>query len=145
MVENKSERVVVGIDGSPASLEALRWAIAYAERTGAEVEALHAWQIPTTYGTPVEVVPGERFAETAERALKGSVAEVLGDRTAPVVVPVAEMGYPPKALVERSKEADLLVVGSRGRGGLAGTLLGSVSLHCVTHAACPVVVIRAAE
>ncbi|MDA1359090.1 universal stress protein [Glycomyces luteolus] len=144
MAEHESERVVVGVDGSPPSLKALRWAIAYAERTGAVVEAFHAWQIPTTYGTPVEVLPGERFAETAERALKGSVAEVHGDRTVPVVVPVAEMGYPPKALVERSKEADLLVVGSRGRGGLAA-LLGSVSLHCVSHAACPVVVVRAAE
>jgi nucleotide-binding universal stress UspA family protein len=143
MTQDSSERVVVGIDGSDPSLEALRWAIRYAERTGAVVEALHAWWIPTTYGAPVETVPGESFAETAERALRGSLDEVLEGRTDVQVEPVAEMGYPPKVLVEHSKSADLLVVGSRGRGGLAGTLLGSVSLHCVSHAACPVVVIRA--
>lgn len=142
MVQDGRERVLVGIDGSDASLEALRWAVRYGERTGAVVEALHAWQIPTTYGTPVEAVPGERFEETAERALKGSVDEVAGGRTDVEVVAVTEMGHPPKVLVERSKEADLLVVGNRGRGGLASALLGSVSLHCVAHADCPVVVIR---
>lgn len=143
MKQDSSERVVVGIDGSAASLRALRWAVRYAERTGAVVEALHAWWIPPTYGVPVGVLPGETFAETAERALRGSVDEVLEGRTDLQVEPVAEMGYPPKVLVEHAKQADLLVVGSRGRGGLSGTLLGSVSLHCVSHAACPVVVVRA--
>lgn len=142
MAQTKRELVVVGIDGSDSSLQALRWAVGYAEKTGAVIEAFHAWQIPTTYGTPVKVLPGESFEATAERALRGSVDGVLDGRTDVEVIPVAEMGYPPKALVEHSKTADLLVVGSRGRGGLTGTLLGSVSLHCVTHSGCPVVVIR---
>lgn len=145
MMQGKQERVIVGIDGSDSSLRALRWAMQYAEKTGAAIEALHAWQIPTTYGAPVAVLPGENFEATAERALQGSVDGELGGRTDLEVNPVAEMGYPPKVLVEHSKEADLLVVGTRGRGGLAGTLLGSVSLHCVTHAGCPVVVIRSEE
>jgi nucleotide-binding universal stress UspA family protein len=85
---------------------------------------------------------GESFEATAERALRGSVDGVLDGRTDIEVTPVVEMGYPPKGLVEHSKTADLLVVGSRGRGGLAGTLLGSVSLHCVSLSGCPVVVIR---
>jgi nucleotide-binding universal stress UspA family protein len=123
------ERVVVGVDGSPASLRALDWAVRYAERTGASIKAVHAWQIPTTYGAPVAVLGSEDFGEAAARALRGSVAEVLGQRVDVDVEPVTEMGYPSRLLVEHSKRADLLVVGSRGHGGLMGTLLGSVSLH----------------
>ncbi|WP_112133404.1 universal stress protein [Glycomyces dulcitolivorans] len=139
----EQERFVVGIDGSPASLDALRWAIDHAERLGAVVEALHVWQIPNLYGSPVEDLPGESFEATAKRALHGSIGEVLGGRTDAPVEPATRQGYAPKILVERSETADLLVVGSRGRGALAGTLLGSVGLHCVTHARCPVVVVRA--
>lgn len=143
MAQGKQERVLVGIDGSPTSVRALQWALQYAERTGAKIEAVHAWQIPTSYGAPVAVLPGENFAATAERALDETVDRELGGRKDLEVERVAELGYPPKVLVERSKSADLMVVGSRGRGGFAGTLLGSVSLHCVTHAGCPVVVVRA--
>jgi nucleotide-binding universal stress UspA family protein len=142
MTDQQTERIVVAIDGSATSLEALRWAIDHADRLGAVVEALHVWQIPNEYGVPIPDVPGENFEDTAERALRGSIDEVLAGRTGAPVEAVTTQGYPPKALVERSKTADLLVVGSRGRGALAGTLLGSVSLHCVTHAECPVVVIR---
>jgi nucleotide-binding universal stress UspA family protein len=142
MVDREPERIVVAIDGSAASLDALRWAIDHADRLGAVVEALHVWQIPNEYGVPISRVPGENFEGTAKRALQGSVDEVLAGRTDAPVEAVTLQGYPPKILVERSKTADLLVVGSRGRGALAGTLLGSVSLHCVTHAECPVVVIR---
>jgi nucleotide-binding universal stress UspA family protein len=142
MVDQEPERIVVAIDGSPASLDALRWAIDHADRLNAVVEALHVWQIPNEYGVPIPPVPGENFKGTAERALQGSINEVLGDRTDAPVEAATLQGYPPKILVERSKTADLLVVGSRGRGAFAGTLLGSVSLHCVTHAECPVVVVR---
>jgi len=142
MVDQQPERIVVAIDGSSASLDALRWAIDHAERLGAVVEALHVWQIPNEYGVPIPNVPGETFEATAKRALQGSIDEVLGDRTDAPIEAVTLQGYPPKILVDRSKTADLLVVGSRGRGALAGTLLGSVSLHCVTHGQCPVVVVR---
>lgn len=143
MAQEKQERVVVGVDGSPTSIRALQWALRYAERTGAKIEAVHAWQIPTSYGAPVALLPGEDFAATAERALNQSVDQEVGGRGGIEVERIADMGYPPKVLVEHSKAADLLVVGSRGHGGFTGTLLGSVSLHCVSHAACPVVVVRA--
>lgn len=135
-------RIVVGVDGSPQSLEALRWALNQAEATGASIEAIHAWQIPVAYGAPVAVMPGESFAASAERALGESVEQVLGERTDIQVTRVAEQGLPAKVLLEHSRGAELLVVGSRGRGGFKGLLLGSVSQHCVSHAHCPVVVIR---
>ena len=135
-------RIVVGVDGSPQSLEALRWALNQAEAPGASIEAIHAWQIPVAYGAPVAVMPGESFAASAERALGESVEQVLGGRTDIHVARVAEQGLPAKVLLEHSRGAELLVVGSRGRGGFKGLLLGSVSQHCVSHAHCPVVVIR---
>ncbi|WP_205326127.1 universal stress protein [Glycomyces sp. YM15] len=145
MAEVRQERVVVGIDGSPTSMRALRWALRYAERTGARIEAVHAWQTPTSYGAPLAVLPGEDFAAKAEQAVNESVDRELGGRRDLEVERIADMGYAPKVLIEHSKKADLLVVGSRGRGGFTGTLLGSVSLHCVTNAACPVVVVRAKD
>ncbi|HEU5127531.1 MAG TPA: universal stress protein [Glycomyces sp.] len=135
-------RIVVGVDGSPSSLEALRWALRQAKATGSSVEAVHAWQIPVSYGTAVAVVPGENFAESAQRALEESVDDVLGGGDDVQVNRVAAQGLPAQVLIERSHDAELLVVGSRGRGGFKGLLLGSVSQHCVTHAHCPVVVLR---
>ncbi|RRS01551.1 universal stress protein [Glycomyces terrestris] len=145
MAQDERERVVVGVDGSAASIRALRWAMRYAERTGASIDAVHVWQVPTAYGSPVEPVPGEDFAETGQRALNGTVDQELGDRKDLEIRRIAQGGHPAEVLVERSKEADLLVVGSRGQGGLKGALIGSVSQRCVTHAACPVVVIRAED
>jgi nucleotide-binding universal stress UspA family protein len=142
MAGEDRERVLVGIDGSPASIKAFRWAMRYAERTGASIDAVHVWQVPTVYGSPIEMVPGENFAETGQRALEGTVDHELGGRTDLEVRRIAQGGYPPRVLVERSADADLLVVGSRGQGGFKGALLGSVSMRCVTHAACPVVVVR---
>lgn len=68
-----------------------------------------------------------------------------GGRTVPKVRCVPQGGFPSQALVERSTSADLLVVGNRGLGGFKGMLLGSVSLRCVSHAACPVVVVRSPD
>ncbi|SDD16162.1 universal stress protein [Glycomyces harbinensis] len=145
MAQEERERVLVGVDGSEASIRALRWAMRYAERTGAVIEAVHVWQVPTTYGSPVKAVPGENFAETGERALNETVDHELAGRKDLEVRRIAQGGHPSDVMVERSRSADLLVVGSRGQGGLKGALLGSVSLRCVTHAACPVVVIRAED
>ncbi len=136
---------MVGVDGSPPSLQALRWALRQAKATDASVEAVHAWQIPVAYGTAVAVIPGENFAESARRALEESVDEVLAGRDDVQVERVAEQGLPAQVLIERSQGAELLVVGSRGRGGFKGLLLGSVSQHCVSHAHCPVVVLRPEE
>lgn len=142
MSENRDERVVVGLDGSPTAMRALQWALHYAERTGALIEAVHVWQVPTSYGAPIAVLPGQDFESRAVQALNESVDNALGTRRNLRVERIAESGYAPKVLVEHSRNADLLVVGSRGHGSLAGMMLGSVSLHCVSHAACPVVVVR---
>lgn len=132
--------VVVGIDGSPSSVAALRWALRHAEATGMAVEAVCAWQVPAVYGAAAVMLPAEDFAAAAAETLEATVEQVaVGD------VPLTRSvvgGHPARVLVERAEDAELLVVGSRGHGGLVGTLVGSVSQYCVNHAACPVVVVR---
>ena len=132
--------VVVGVDGSACSTDALRWARDYARAVGGTVHPVISWQVPTSYGWAL-ATEGADFAGAAEQALKEATAAVFTDDDVPMVPHVAE-GPPAAVLVEASKNAALLVVGSHGHGAFAGMLLGSVSQHCVTHAACPVVVIR---
>ncbi|WP_246128129.1 universal stress protein [Amycolatopsis rhizosphaerae] len=133
-------RIVVGVDGSPSSKEALRWAVRQAELTGAEVEAVFAWHYPSAYGWAPSV---DVDLETlASRALADTLTEVLGTAPAVTVHPAVREGITASVLLSAAEGADLLVVGSRGHGGFAGALLGSVGQHCVQHAHCPVVVIR---
>jgi nucleotide-binding universal stress UspA family protein len=139
-------RIVVGVDGSEPSKEALRWAIEQAGQTGATVEAVIVWEYPATYawGT-VAVVDAGELASACEETIARTVGEVAGaDPPVPVETYVLT-GHPAYELVKYAKGADLLVVGSRGHGGFVGALLGSVSHYCVHHASCPVVVIRGAE
>lgn len=143
MPQDQVKRIVVGVDGSEPSERALRWAKEYAELTGGRVEAVHAWQVPRVYGAAVAALPGEAFTTWAERTLREAIDNALGDDDD--IDSVLEEGAAPKVLIKRSEGAELLVIGSRGHGGFVGTLIGSVSLHCVAHAACPVVVIRADE
>ena len=88
--------------------------------------------------------PGTDPLALTRSALGRVVEEVLGEHPAVAVQALAVSGPPARVLVEAAEEADLLVIGSRGRGGFAGVMLGSVSLHCVSHAPCPVVVVRGA-
>ncbi len=112
--------VVVGVDGSEASADALRWAVRYARMTGATVRAVTVWHYPASFGwAPTTAIPEMDLEGDARQALKETLEQVVG-----------------------AEDADLLVVGSRGHGAFAGMLLGSVSEHCVHHATCPVVVIR---
>src|SRR5215472_15411826 len=104
--------VVVGVDGSPGSIAALSWAGRYGAATGATVQALHIWHYPTAAGLPPGVTP-----ESVTDEVKAG-------------------------LMKESKTADLIVVGPHGHGGFTGMLTGSVTLHVVNHAACPVVVVR---
>ncbi|MEW2548252.1 universal stress protein [Streptomyces sp. NPDC047002] len=138
----QERRVVVGVDGSPSSKEALRWAVSQAKDTGAVVEAVIAWDVPVT-GWPA-AVPSRQFAAWAAGTLDETVEDVLGAEVPVTVRRAARGGHPAKVLVDAARGADLLVVGSRGHGGFAGALLGSVGLHCARHAPCPVVVVRAA-
>lgn len=133
--------IVVGIDGSKASEDALRWAASQAQLIGGEVHAVIAWQMPSSYGFYVDYSEEEAAADTG-KTLEQVVSKTLG---IPPPVPVTSSvvkGRPTEVLVEASRSADLLVVGSRGRGAFTGMLLGSVSQHCVQHAACPVLVFR---
>jgi nucleotide-binding universal stress UspA family protein len=137
------ERIVVGIDGSDASRKALRWAIDVAGE--AEVVALHAYDVllsslEASPSPPTDVVG--LAVESHEGAIRLATALVdeVGGENSNVTVKAVE-GPPAEVLLEAAAEADLLAVGSHG-AGLADVLLGSVSLECVQHAPCPVLVHR---
>ena len=133
--------IVVGVDGSEASKDALRWATGQADLTGASLVAVIAWEFPAAWGgvpVPASYDPEQSAREAAEEVVK----DVLGpDGLARVDLRVVE-SRPAPALIEAAAGADLLVVGSRGHGAFSGMLLGSVSQHCVAHSPCPVVVVR---
>jgi nucleotide-binding universal stress UspA family protein/CRP-like cAMP-binding protein len=135
-------RIVVGVDGSPSSTAALRWAFRQAELTGAVVDAVAAWRLPSSYGWAPDTTGGTSFEDEARNGLTAAIAEVSGGDSAVEVRPKVVWGHPAQVLVDAAKGAELLVVGSRGHGGFVGALLGSVSQHCVHHAPCPVVIIR---
>ncbi|MGI5413590.1 universal stress protein [Streptomyces chartreusis] len=139
-------RIVVGVDGSDSSKQALRWAVRQAELTGAAVEAVTAWDIPQFHGSLAWLPPSSSdegaLEARARQQLEDAVEEALGSRPPVEVRTVARYGTPASVLLNAAREASLLVVGSRGLGGFAGLLLGSVAQHCVQHAACPVVVFR---
>jgi nucleotide-binding universal stress UspA family protein len=142
------EKIVVGIDGSDASKEALRWAVEDARLRSAEVVALHAYEVPVPAPDAAPAPPIDFAAlvsETHARALQfvtDIVDDVVGKVVTVDVAPIAVEDSPTKALLDASRDADLLVLGSHGEG-LAELLLGSVTLHCVQHASCPVLVHRA--
>lgn len=136
------KRIVVGLDGSPPSRRALRWAWMQASRTGAGLRVVMAWENPSPDVWVPHDPPGTDRLAVTRHALERITGETLGDDPGVDVELVAAEGHAAKILVDSASDADLLVVGSRGHGGFAGVLLGSVSLHCVSHAPCPVVVVR---
>ncbi|MCX5193040.1 universal stress protein [Streptomyces sp. NBC_00249] len=136
--------IVVGVDGSNHSKEALRWAVAQAKATGGRVHAVMSWEWNTN---PFAVgTGGEEELVTAEtaarRKLSDTVAEAVGTSPGVPVFRRVEQGSPGQVLVEASQEAELTVVGTRGYGGIKGALLGSVSQQVVQYAASTVVVVR---
>jgi nucleotide-binding universal stress UspA family protein len=143
--ETATGRIVVGVDGSPSSKEALAWAVRQAERTESTVEAVTAWHYPVVLAAPfgpASVLPETAFAEVAAHVLSQVVSETV-DPAGPVKVSsMVREGTPAGVLLAAAQGADLLVVGSRGHGGFTEALLGSVSQHCIHHAKCPIVIIR---
>ncbi|MFN3340597.1 MAG: universal stress protein [Dietzia sp.] len=133
--------VVVGVDGGPDSLRALAWAAEYASTVGARLIALTAVDTPAVVGPYAMAgwVDPSVLEDRARAMLSDAVRDTLGDgaRVDQKVV----RGHPAPAIVAASRDARLLVVGNRGRGGFTGMLLGSVSQHVVPHARCPVVVL----
>jgi nucleotide-binding universal stress UspA family protein len=136
-------KIVVGVDGSDDSKVALRWAARQAELTGAPLLAVMSWHVPAmSYGAAIPALNGYDFVSGAEQVLADAVREVAEAHPSVTVSTSVVEGYPAPALLGAASEAALLVVGSRGHGSFTGMLLGSVSEHCVTHALCPVVVVR---
>ena len=137
-------KIIVGVDGSEASLEALRKARYLAEPLNAQIEAVGCWEFPRMYDGYLMMGIGG-FKESAEKVLNQAVTSVFGSATPNNVKINLVQGNPKTALVKTSKNADLLIVGRRGHGGLGGLLIGSVSSSCIAHAKCPVLVVHAPE
>jgi nucleotide-binding universal stress UspA family protein len=154
-LEVVSKPIVVGIDGSDASHEALRWAAEEARLRSAPLVAVYAWSFippqpigdPGLLAVPAGDFPGQLEAEraAASGALEAAVADALAAAPGIAVEQKLVEGDPGDALVKESESAQLVVVGSHGRSGLQAALLGSVSRHVTTHAACPVVVVKSSS
>jgi nucleotide-binding universal stress UspA family protein len=134
-------RIVVGVDGSKSSRDALAWAVGQALQTGAVVEALTACPYLNAYGYPLPV-RGVDIAKRAAGTVEHAIAEIPAHTNAAVIRHRVVQGDAPHVLVDASAGADLLVVGNRGHGGFVEALLGSTGEYCVHHASCPVVVIQ---
>ncbi len=141
-----TQRIVVGVDGSPSSQAALVWAARQAEMTGASIDAVMAWQYPAMINRAARalVTPQDEaeFEAFFARELDDAIAKAVGQACRAKVRAIVRTGNAAQVLLAAADGADLLVVGSRGHGGFAESLLGSVSQHCVHYASCPVVVIR---
>lgn len=139
-------RIVVGVDSSETSLKALRWALDEAKLRGSDVELVHAFPRPELVGmTMVITLPSdEELREASEQVLSDALAAVGGSGDVTVSQRVGS-GGPASVLVDVAKDAELLVLGSRGLGGFRGMLLGSVTQQVIAHAPCPVVVITPDE
>ena len=142
--QEAASRVVVGVDGSPGSGAALRFAAAEARLRGGELHVVHAWiDTVSGYGGPPWAVPVTTVREQADATLRGSLEQAWPTGSPGVQIRAETVeGVEWDVLTRVAAGADLLVVGSRGRGGWSGLLLGSVGLHAITGAPCPVAVVR---
>ncbi|GAA5230207.1 universal stress protein [Arthrobacter cryoconiti] len=144
MTEQKSSaavHIVVGVDGSPESILALQWAQTLAPTLGASIMAVSAWRMETAMG-PYEI-PDWDPEPIAREILTDSLAKAFGDDVPEGLISRTFRGQASQVLIEASEKAKMLIVGSRGHGGFAGLLLGSVSSSCAEHAVCPVLVVHA--
>lgn len=141
------ERIVVGIDGSDTAQRALRWALEEARSRNAALEVVHAWQVPHAGYLPhtAGVFDPEIYEHAARQLIEAALA---AEDTSGLQVPVGRAwvrGGASAAILDATGDADLLVLGSRGRGGWKSVLLGSVALQVAHHAPCPVVVVPPAR
>jgi len=140
---SQGKRIVVGVDGSPASVQALTWGFRQAALTGSTVEAVCAWHYPSSLGMAIpDTADYQALAEeTLDKAIAAARTADDGFATVPVR-PLIVHDQPAKALLDQASGAAMLVVGFRGHGGFREALLGSVSQHVAHHAPCPLVIIR---
>jgi nucleotide-binding universal stress UspA family protein len=149
MSENRgvAGKIVVGVDGSDPSRKAVRWAAGEARLRGAKLVAVHAWSyypsLPSDSLDPMLVTPGfnEQLGRDAERFVEQEVEKLSGDAQGIEIEARAVEGPAATVLVDVAKDADLLVLGTRGHGGFSGLLLGSVSQQVSHHAPCPLVLV----
>jgi nucleotide-binding universal stress UspA family protein len=134
-------RIVVGIDGSDHATKALEWALDEAVVRNAEVDVVHAYTWHPDLSELAVLTHEEELAGRADEVLRKTIEPALATRPGVKVNAHAVRGPEAESLMEAAAGADMLVVGSRGRGGFKGLLLGSVSQQCVHHAPCPVVVV----
>lgn len=144
-----TQKIVVGIDGSKESRLALRWALQEAKLRGATLRIVHTWSLPHTGAGPAtamepqalrQAIDDDRLA--ASELISSELAAADLDTSGVEIEPVVVEGSASSALLAEAEGADLIVVGSRGRGGFKGLLLGSVSHQTAHHASCPVVIVR---
>jgi nucleotide-binding universal stress UspA family protein len=145
--------IVVAVDGSGSSRAALDWALAEAGLRGSTVRAVHAWEVPAlgTGEAPWALIPPgsymdvstDEIGKAAKEALDHEVDDAIARAGSKVVVERTVVEGPAAdSVIDSSSDAELIVVGTRGRGAIATLVLGSVSHHVVQHASCPVVVVR---
>lgn len=143
-VAETGRRIVVGVDGSASSIEALRAAEGLASATGARVDAVACWYVQSFAEGSYEFDRID-FEGDTRRLLNDSLETAFGSEIPAIVSARLVNGAPRQALIKASEGADMLVVGRRGLGGIVGLLLGSVSSACVAHARCPVLVVHGAD
>lgn len=147
------DKIVAGADGSDASKDALRWALDEARLRQARLQVIHAWEapppIPDLAPSPspaleyVDLLPA--LQQSAEQTVKRLVEEVAGDDPGVEIETMAVEGPAVSVLLDAARDAQLLVVGSRGHGRFERLLLGSVSQALAQHSPCPVVIHRASK
>src|SRR5665213_3845154 len=139
--EVTTKRIVVGVDGSAQSKAALQWAARIAASIGCGIDATTAWEYPASYGWVMEPAGWPSEADSIAMT-QGTLDEVFGEHRPPDLRVLCEYGPARTVLLDASKDAQMLIVGSRGHGGFASLLLGSVSAACAEHAHCPVLVVH---
>lgn len=139
---DRPPRIVVGIDGSPSSRAALRWAVRYADLVGGRVEAVSAWEVPGMASWSAPAVDADFDEGQAEQGLVEEVRAVLGENGGSLVHERLVRGNAADVLVDFAQGAEMLVVGGRGHRRFRRALLGSVSQQVAQHAPCPVTIIR---
>lgn len=147
MSEAKEVELVVGIDGSEPSKAALRWAVRQAELVRGRVRAVAAWRQPTVAAAPdgtaaMPVVSDDDLEAQARHWIDDALAELPGN-TADLVASSVEEGDPGSVLLDHGSNAELLILGNKSRGAIAGAIAGSVALHCVHRARRPIVLVPA--
>ena len=140
------ENIVAGVDGSEASIAALRSAIDEASFRGVGVDAIHVWSLPALSGAEALgsiPLPWEELESSAHTIVNETIAKV--DAHGVAIKPIVVQGSTAHVLIEHTANAPMLVVGSRGTGGFVGLLVGSVAHQVLHHAPCPVLVVPAQD